>query len=210
MNITINNEVYEANQGERLLDIARRNHAHIGFFCGGNAICQTCYVNVLEGADLLSPISETEKALLSDNLIKEGTRMACLATVEKPGSIRIVSAVEDVKQMFENNPIQLVDYAGKMGREALVKFPDTMSLQASRKFDLLQLVTDVINGIGGALTMVLKAFSIQVPSPAACGCGETSGSAFTKLLDGCCNGKTPEGTGGEKHTVTAKANSIAA
>jgi chlorosome envelope protein X len=200
MNITINNEIYEANEGDRLLDIARLNHAHIGFFCGGNAICQTCYVKVLEGADLLSPISETETALLSDNLIKEGTRMACLTTVEKPGNIRIISAVEDVKQMFESNPIQLVDYAGKMGREALVKFPDTMRLQASRKFDLLQLVTDVINGIGGALTMVLKAFQLPVPSVASCGCGDTSGGPFTKLHDGCSNGKT------QGHDVEGKKN----
>ncbi|NTW57053.1 MAG: (2Fe-2S)-binding protein [Chlorobiaceae bacterium] len=207
MKVTINNNVYEAKEGERLLDIARRNHAHIGFFCGGNAICQTCYVKVLEGAELLSPISETEKALLSDSLIQEGTRMACLTTVEKPGSISVISAVEEVKQMFENAPLQLVDYAGKMGREALVKFPDTMRLQATRKFDLLQLVTDVINGIGDALTMVLKAIQIPLPSAASCGCGTPAGGPLKPLHDKSC--ETGE-KGEEKRTGPAKITPIAA
>jgi len=159
MNITINDKVYEAEKGERLLDIARANNAHIGYFCGGNAICQTCYVKVLEGAELLSPLSEYEKALLSDNLLEEGTRMACLTTVEKPGTIKMVSAVEEVKEMFETNPPVLAGYAAKMGMEALVKFPETVAVQAGRTFDLWQLLTDVISGIGDALHLVLQAFA---------------------------------------------------
>ncbi|NTV04973.1 MAG: (2Fe-2S)-binding protein [Chlorobiaceae bacterium] len=160
MNISINNNLYEANKGDRLLDIARSNHAHIGYFCGGNGICQTCYVKVIEGSELLSPLSEEEKALLSDNLIVEGTRMACMATVEKPGTIKVISAVEEVKHMFETNPLQLAGYAAKMGREALVKFPDTMRLQSRRDFDLLQLFTDIIGGIGDAIQLMIQAFTL--------------------------------------------------
>ena len=132
MKISINNHPYEAKQGERLLDIARSNHEHIGYFCGGNSICQTCYVKILEGSELLSPISVEEKALLSDTLIHEGTRMACLTTVEKEGTIRVVSLVEEVKRVFETNPLKLTDYAAKMGWESLVKFPDTMRMQGKR------------------------------------------------------------------------------
>ena len=159
MNITINNHQYEANKGDRLLDIARLNHAHVGYFCGGNGICQTCYVRVLEGNDLLSPLSEEEKALLSDNLLSEGTRMACMATVENSGTIRVISAVEEVKHMLETNPLQLAGYAAKMGMEALVKFPDTVSLQSKREFDLWQLFSDIIGGIGDALQLVVQAFT---------------------------------------------------
>ena len=159
MNITINNHQYEGNKGDRLLDIARSNHAHIGYFCGGNGICQTCYVRVLEGSELLSPLSEEEHALLSDNLISEGTRMACMATVEKPGTIRIISVVEEVKEILETNPLQLVGYAAKMGTEALVKFPDTMRLQSKREFDLWQLVSDIIGGIGDAFQLVVQAIA---------------------------------------------------
>jgi chlorosome envelope protein X len=159
MQITINNHQYDAKQGERLLDVARVNHEHIGYFCGGNSICQTCYVKVLEGAELLSPLSEEEKAILSENLLKAGTRMACQATVEKPGSIRIISAVEEIKEMLETNPLGLWGYAATMGWEALVKFPDTMRLQAGRKFDLWLLLTDVIEGIGDAWELVVQTFS---------------------------------------------------
>jgi chlorosome envelope protein X len=157
MKVIINNKSYEANAGDRLLDVARINHAHIGYFCGGNGICQTCYVTVFKGGELLSPLDEEEKALLSDNLIKEGTRMACLATIEKEGTIEILSVVEEVKQMFETDPLQLAGYAGKMGREALVKFPDTVRLQSGRSFDLLQLLSDVVEGIGFALQFVFDA-----------------------------------------------------
>ncbi len=161
MNITINNQSYEAEKGQRVLDIARSNHAHIGYFCGGNTICQTCYVRVLEGAELLSPISPEEKALLSDTLISEGTRMACMTTVEKEGTIRVISAVEEVKRMAETNPLALTGYAAKMGREALVKFPDTMQMQGKREFDLWQLVTDVVGGIAGAVQLLFTA--LQAP-----------------------------------------------
>jgi len=157
MQITINNHQYEANAGDRLLDIARSNHEHIGYFCGGNALCQTCYVKVLEGSDLLSPLNEEEKALLSDNLIKDGTRMACQATIEKPGTIKLVSAVEEVKQMFEQEPVQLVGYAAKMGWEAMVKLPDTLQLQAKRELDLWTLLSDVLSGIGDAFTLIGRA-----------------------------------------------------
>ncbi|MEI8185279.1 MAG: 2Fe-2S iron-sulfur cluster-binding protein [Chlorobiaceae bacterium] len=158
MKISINNHSYEANKGERLLDIARSNQEHIGYFCGGNSICQTCYVKVLEGSELLSPLSVEEKALLSETLIKEGTRMACLSTVEKEGTIRVVSLAEEVKRAFETNPLQLTEYAAKMGWESIVKLPDTMRLQAEREFDLWQLLSDVISGIGDAFQLLANAF----------------------------------------------------
>ncbi|WP_076789948.1 2Fe-2S iron-sulfur cluster-binding protein [Chlorobium sp. KB01] len=168
MTIIINGKSYEAESGERLIDVARINHAHIGYFCGGNGICQTCYVTVKKGSELLSPISDSEKALLSDTLIKEGTRMACLTTVEKPGTIEIVSTVEQVKEMFEKNPLQLPGYAGKMGWAALVKFPDTMQLQSTRSFDLWQLLSDIIGGIGSALQLVVDALQPACPAKAEC------------------------------------------
>lgn len=159
MQITINNHQYEANLGDRLLDVARVNHEHIGYFCGGNSICQTCYIKVLEGAELLSPLSEEEKAILSENLLKAGTRMACLTTVEKPGTIQVVSAVEEVKHLLETSPLELGGYVATMGWEALVKVPDTLRLQAGREFDLWQLFCDVLTGIGDGWQLIFRAFS---------------------------------------------------
>ena len=90
--------------------------------------------------------------------------MACLTTVEKPGTIRVVSAVEEVRNLLETNPVGLGSYAAVMGWEALVKVPDTLRLQAGREFDLWQLLTDVIGGIGDAWKLVFSAF---------CGCSSS-------------------------------------
>lgn len=157
MQITINNQQYQTKVGERLLDIARTNREHIGYFCGGNALCQTCYVTVLEGAELLSPLSEEEQAFLSERLLDDGTRMACQTVIEREGNIRIVSAVEEVKTMFEANPLQLVGYAAKMGWEALAKFQDTLKFQSGREHDLRMVIGDVLGGIADAFRLVAKA-----------------------------------------------------
>ncbi len=162
MNIIINDRTCKAETGDRLLDVARANHAHIGYFCGGNGICQTCYVKVLEGSELLSPISETEKAMLSDRLIEEGTRMACLTNFEKPGTVKILSTVEEVKKMYETNPLLLPEYSAKMGWDALIKFPETVALQIERtvqgKFDILQIARDIIGGIADAVQLAFTGF----------------------------------------------------
>lgn len=162
MNITINDRECTAQVGDRLLDVARANHSHIGYFCGGNAICQTCYVRVLEGAELLSPMSDAEKAMLSDKLIKEGTRMACQTLIEKPGKVTILSEVEAAKRMTLENPLQLPAYMGKMGWESAIKFTDTIAFQARREqgehaLEATQLLHDVIAGISDAIQLVFEA-----------------------------------------------------
>ncbi|ACF45812.1 ferredoxin [Prosthecochloris aestuarii DSM 271] len=160
MKININNRSYEAVVGERLIDVARKNHTHIGYFCGGNGLCQTCYVRVNKGMDLLSPLSDREKALLSDTLIKEGTRVACLTTLDKPGTLELLTTVEEVKRMVESRPQDIVAYQAKMGWEALIKFPDTVTMQARRfaegKLDTWELVTDVITAIGDAIALTVR------------------------------------------------------
>jgi len=161
MFVHINDRQYEARTGERLIDIARNNHAHIGYFCGGNGICQTCYVKVFEGMELLSPISEKEQALLSDKLIQEGVRVACITTLDKLGTVKLLTTVEEVKRTFETKPLDLIPYQGKMGWEALVKFPETIAMQAQRFSDgslsTLQLINDIAGAIGGALELVIMA-----------------------------------------------------
>lgn len=160
MKIVINDRECQAQTGDRLLDVARANHSHIGYFCGGNAICQTCYVKVLEGADLLSPMSDAEKAMLSKTLIKEGTRMACQATIEKPGTISLLTTVEEAKRMTLSNPTQIPAYMGKMGWESAVKFTDTIAFQAKREttgyaIEPAELLVDVVKGIDDAIQLVI-------------------------------------------------------
>ncbi|KZK73867.1 MAG: ferredoxin [Pelodictyon luteolum] len=159
MKIIINDREHDAETGERLIDVARSGHAHIGYFCGGNAICQTCYVKVLEGAELLSAPGEPEKAMLSERLLAEGNRMACLATIEKPGTIRVLSAVEEVKRMAETDPLQLPAYSAKMGWEALVAFPSTIAMQFERTreghLDAPGILRDMAGALLGAFELAL-------------------------------------------------------
>ncbi len=158
MFVYINGQKYEAHTGERLIDIARNNHSHIGYFCGGNGICQTCYVKVLEGMHLLSPLSDREKAMLSDTLIDEGIRVACLTTLEKLGTVKLLTTVEEVKRTFETRPVDLIPYQAKMGWESLIKFPETIAMQAQRfsegNLSTWQLITDVAGAIAGAFELI--------------------------------------------------------
>lgn len=170
MNITINDRECSAKTGDRLLDVARANHSHIGYFCGGNALCQTCYVKVLEGAELLSPMTNAEKAMLSDALVCEGTRMACQTFIEKPGKISILSTVEEAARMTLENPLQIPAYMGKMGREAAVKFTDTIAFQSRRDVEghpveLWQLFSDVVAAIGDAIQLVIDAVQSAFGTP---------------------------------------------
>jgi len=166
MKVTINSIEYNANEGDRLLDIARRNHAHIGYFCGGNALCQTCYSRITEGAELLSPLNEIELEILSPNLIQAGTRLACQATIEKPGTIAMVSAIEEVKQMTQTTPLQLPLYMGIMGWEAAVMLPRTIAMQIGRIFEGKLNLEKLGRDMTEALTEVAASvFQLLLPGP---------------------------------------------
>ena len=158
MFVYINDKKFEAKTGERLIDTARKNHAHIGYFCGGNGICQTCYVKVTEGMHLLSPLNDREKAMLSDNLIEEGIRVACLTTLDKLGTVKLLTTVEEVKKTLEDKPLEIIPYQAKMGWESLIKFPETIAMQAQRfsegKLDTWQLITDIAGAVAGALELI--------------------------------------------------------
>ena len=160
MHIEINDKACEAKTGERLIDVARKNHSHMGYFCGGNGICQTCYVKVFEGSDLLSPVSDREKALLSDDLLEEGIRVACLTTLDKPGKVSLLTTVEEIKRTFETRPQDLPAYQGRMGWAALVKFPETIAMQAQRfsegKLEPLQLLADIAGAVRDAIDLVFR------------------------------------------------------
>ncbi|HEY0840290.1 MAG TPA: 2Fe-2S iron-sulfur cluster-binding protein [Vulgatibacter sp.] len=69
-----------------LLSIARRAGIRIGYPCRGEGVCGKCAVEILEGADLLLPPSEAERALLEREGIPHA-RISCLALPRGPGTI---------------------------------------------------------------------------------------------------------------------------
>ena len=89
--IRINGIVFEAGQGTLLGDLVTRECSGGGPMlslpCGGHGRCGKCRV-VARGA--LSPLSEAERRLLSQEEIGRGVRLACCTTVEGDCSIELV------------------------------------------------------------------------------------------------------------------------
>jgi chlorosome envelope protein I len=101
--VVINDEAFNAEDGELILDVARRNGAHIGFMCNGNGICTTCECLVQSGMDNLSPLSEVETQWLTEGRIKKGYRLGCQVAVHETGAadgINIITRAELLKRQF--------------------------------------------------------------------------------------------------------------
>jgi len=97
--LIINDVAMEAKVGERLLNVARRNAAHIGFMCDNAGTCQGCRCQVLVGADQLSPPSATEQAWIPADQLANGQRLACQAIIHGQGEVRILSRAEELRRL---------------------------------------------------------------------------------------------------------------
>lgn len=96
--VTINDVEMEARPGERILDIARRNGAHIGFVCNGTGFCQTCKVRVLAGSKELNPPTDLEKNWIPERRLQEGWRLGCQAAIRGRGPVEVLTAAEELRR----------------------------------------------------------------------------------------------------------------
>jgi ferredoxin len=136
--VIINDVALEAKVGEKLLNVARRNAAHIGFVCDGNGICQTCQCRVLAGADQLSPPNEAELAWMPERRLADGHRLACQTTLRGTGSVAILTKAEELRRqtLAVVNPPRgedgldnlepLLDNLVRMNVDQLVRYPFNM------------------------------------------------------------------------------------
>lgn len=97
--LILNDVAMEAKVGERMLNVARRNAAHIGFACDSAGTCQACRCKVLEGAEQLSPPSEAERAWIPAARLEAGQRLACQTIIRGHGTIRALSWPEELRRM---------------------------------------------------------------------------------------------------------------
>ena len=58
-------------------------------YCGGTCSCGTCRVEIVEGADALSPATPREAMVLGDQRSRAGDRLACQAQVRGPVTLRV-------------------------------------------------------------------------------------------------------------------------
>lgn len=133
--VIINDVELEAKVGEKLLNVARRNAAHIGFVCDGNGVCQTCQCRVLAGAEQLSPPNEAERAWMPDRRLAEGHRLACQTVVRGEGTVRVLTKAEELRRQTLDvvrprhgedgldNLEPLLDNLVRMGVDQLVRYP---------------------------------------------------------------------------------------
>lgn len=92
--VIINDQPFEAEEGENLLNIARRNASVIGFLCSGRGVCQTCECRILAGAEHLSEPSEIELKTMTASRRRRGYRLACQTEITGAGPIKIISQLE--------------------------------------------------------------------------------------------------------------------
>jgi ferredoxin len=128
----------DAKLGERLLDVARRNGAHIGFVCDGSGICQTCQCRVLSGAEFLSPPNDAEKAWMPESRLNDGNRLACQAGLRGVGPVEVLTTVEELRrQVFAvlNPPAgsnageqlgSLIAHVNRLNIDQLALFPSNI------------------------------------------------------------------------------------
>ncbi len=70
--------------GLNLMEVLKASEYNILATCGGMALCATCHVGVLAGADALSPVSDAELDIL-DTLpsATDCSRLACQLRVDE-------------------------------------------------------------------------------------------------------------------------------
>ncbi|HZU11632.1 MAG TPA: 2Fe-2S iron-sulfur cluster-binding protein [Chloroflexota bacterium] len=88
-------------QAGRLLDAllaAGIEHRHV---CGGNGFCTSCRVEVLGGAENLSPVSERERERLGRDAGR--LRLACQTFVHGPVHIRVPVPVSSRFSPFDDD-----------------------------------------------------------------------------------------------------------
>ena len=105
-------------EGTYLWDAAKRLGARLPAECGGKGECDTCAVVVVEGATLLSSLTDAERRLLSPERLAEGERLACQAKIERGGDLVLRpvpqtereetadESIKDFRKEFREMPLQ--------------------------------------------------------------------------------------------------------
>ncbi|NTV06193.1 MAG: DUF4332 domain-containing protein [Chlorobiaceae bacterium] len=167
MNLLINDLSCEAFAGQTLGKAARHNHSHVGYVCGGHGVCQACYVTVQEGSECLSPLSDVERAFLSERQILSGGRLACQATIEKEGTLKVLSRPEEVRRLLFSNPFALFAYGAVMGKDVASQIIPGVQNLAGRivrgEMNGKDLPGDLLESLGAAVQLALSSASQMVP-----------------------------------------------
>ncbi|NTU81396.1 MAG: (2Fe-2S)-binding protein [Chloroflexales bacterium] len=155
--IIINDETVEGKVGERLLNVARRHGAHIGFICDNAGTCQGCRCQVMSGAEHLSPPSEAERAWLPAERLAAGQRLACQAIIRGHGEVRVLSRAEELRRIVQGvlrpgqgerrltNLSPLLATLGQQAGDQLALFPQNV-FRTLRRVGLRRFAFPILDG----------------------------------------------------------------
>lgn len=149
-------------EGTYLWDAAKRLGIYLPAECAGRGECDTCAVTVLEGATLLSSLTESERVRLSPERLASGERLACQAKAEHSGDIvlRLVpsteraetseEALKDFRKEFREMPLDK-KLAALVELEA-VTMMQTLNTVFGLPFTVGEKVLDFMAGRGRAMS----------------------------------------------------------
>lgn len=138
-----------------LLEIAAAHQIPTVSACGGNGICSTCRVEVIEGLDQLAPPSEAERTLAQKRGWPANVRLACTARVVGHGPVtvrRLITPPEEKKRQ------RRLEKQGGLGqiRSLAVLFADmrnfTAITEACPAFDVVYILNRYFTTLKQAIT----------------------------------------------------------
>ncbi|MEJ7616666.1 MAG: 2Fe-2S iron-sulfur cluster-binding protein [Pyrinomonadaceae bacterium] len=144
-------------EGTYLWDAAKRLGVKLPAECEGRGECDTCAVVVVQGATMLSSLTNAERERLSPKRLAAGERLACQARVEEGGDLvlRLVPATER-----EETSDETVKGLRKEFRELPLnrKLSTLAELEAVTAFQALNAISNVPYLIGGKVLELLAIF----------------------------------------------------
>ncbi|NTU98191.1 MAG: 2Fe-2S iron-sulfur cluster binding domain-containing protein [Chlorobiaceae bacterium] len=168
MIISVNDKPCEAQIGDLLLKTAQNHNCHIGYICGGNAICQSCFIYVKEGAEYLSEPGEEERTFISQKLLDEGGRLACRTFIRKEGTVKVLSRAENLRRIVLGlNVPGFITYARTIGYNVVNQLPggtvNIISRVRQGRLNPLDTLKKIGSGLAPASLFAVNAFVETFP-----------------------------------------------
>lgn len=162
VNVTFENENLGGviAEGTYLWDAAKRLGVKLPAECGGRGECDTCAVVVVQGATMLSSLTNAERERLSPDRLAAGERLACQAKVEEAGDLVLrpvpitereetsEEAVSQLRKEFRDLPLDR-------------KLATLVELEAVTAFQTLNAIANVPYLVGGKVLDLLAVFGRQ-------------------------------------------------
>lgn len=134
--VTINDVVLEAEAGDGLLNVARKNKAHIGFVCNGNGLCTTCELRILSGAKNLTAPNKIEHDWLPQSRLARGYRLACQTALVGTGPVQVITRAEELRRLWDNLVLKSTPATYDADFRRFARYVTALNIEYLSKFPL--------------------------------------------------------------------------